>query len=1383
MDAVLASSRPASPAWRIRRRPCPFYQANRCLFANSCNFLHIVQPSGPSIVLNSASPQSIARTSVDSSIRGFNYEEDEDEDEDDDEDEDSSLSYGKADDELDSQTQDEDEEATNQPLTTSTSSTVFGATATSTPVGQHPHSLVVATNHPEPPSDPGYTSSPPTSGLGLILTPVSPPRPSRQEKASFDAGWHPSPSVSSLLLFDQPPADSPTIHALPLAKEFRPRVLPSARATLDDVADLPPLPPTPSDESRPVSPLAESPADVSQVRLLSHNDNSATSTSIATHDAQPSPSTRTGSRPQSIELPQVPRPTAVRESSSSQSVEHPQLTRLSAVRESIDNFTPSVSVPSSPHRKTRSSFRASWQASPSVSSPLLLGQPPTDSPLLKKFRPRVLPSARASLHDVADLPPLPLTPSDESCPSSPLAAPPTAPSKEDQLLGDEPRSPSFISSQDIRPGPSTLVESSPRSVQRLLLSQPTAARESIEHSVPSTVPSPPQEQASLDAAWHPSPPVSMPLPFGQPPTGSPEVPISPLAKKARPRVLHHARVSLHDLANLPPLPLVPDDEYRPASPLAAPPTPPPKKNKRLDDDLRLPTFIPFNNVPLGSSNSLESSPQPVELPEAPKPTAVREISSLQLAESPQFPQPAELPEAPEPPAVREISSPQLAESPRLLQPAAMYESSNARPIERLDLSPPTAVQESSSPQPIELPELPQPMTVRENPSSQQVEHPQLPRPTIAQETAITRLVAELSRSSAMQESFSSQPAELSELSQPTPLRGHFNSPSVEQAQLPQPNAVQGSSTPLVLEPSSRPHSPPIIGRRGSQDSTTSPDSASETGFHASRPWLKPLRLGSSASASDADPSSLPPSRRSSTISITSMHSPHPPSGPLRQRSRPPSLLPLETAYNSGRASVLTPTSASSPHQQHYRVPTSTRSYSLMSPAVLSPPPLSSPRSAPLLPTAQIFTSASRSLSPPHNQPLFSISQALASPPVRPTTPSPPPSIYSPSIAAADKASSALFFAIASDDNDRVAQSLREDTTITPDLRLGPQETPALEFAITNPALSNKLSIVKSLLEHGADPNVLYSSTAAEEELKPQVKSNMNPAMNYYVERAAALAKDKSAEILRNSDISGATGIAFRLVGQDCMLRRLQRALKVHVSGAVSTPFVAVFTGPSGLGKSYLAKQFGDVLGIPSLVINLSSLRSQTSLLDMRPAVGSSQTAGDATLQEFIAAHEGRRCVVVLEDIEKVEDINALHSLIVPFELGRFLMSSGLYVDTSKVLWFATSSLGTTSVLDAQLAGGDSVSDQQYGQLMKDARTELVSVLKAPLVSRIATVLPFVPFSDVEKSVLVCEAASALLARIGESYDPETMDAKVQEIVQGHLEIDGRGLLRAVAEQF
>ncbi|KAL1743722.1 hypothetical protein HDZ31DRAFT_6529, partial [Schizophyllum fasciatum] len=39
--------------WRVKTRPCPFYQQGKCLFAESCNFLHNVQikvPGGPTVI-------------------------------------------------------------------------------------------------------------------------------------------------------------------------------------------------------------------------------------------------------------------------------------------------------------------------------------------------------------------------------------------------------------------------------------------------------------------------------------------------------------------------------------------------------------------------------------------------------------------------------------------------------------------------------------------------------------------------------------------------------------------------------------------------------------------------------------------------------------------------------------------------------------------------------------------------------------------------------------------------------------------------------------------------------------------------------------------------------------------------------------------------------------------------------------------------------------------------------------------------------------------------------------------------------------------------------------------------------------------------------------
>lgn len=95
-----------------------------------------------------------------------------------------------------------------------------------------------------------------------------------------------------------------------------------------------------------------------------------------------------------------------------------------------------------------------------------------------------------------------------------------------------------------------------------------------------------------------------------------------------------------------------------------------------------------------------------------------------------------------------------------------------------------------------------------------------------------------------------------------------------------------------------------------------------------------------------------------------------------------------------------------------------------------------------------------------------ISRPLQTPNTAPPT-RPPSTMDSPH--AIGTPSPNLIFAIASDDVDQVRQALTHGDT-NPNERLGPQS--ALAFTITNDALENKLSIVKTLLAHGADPKGL-----------------------------------------------------------------------------------------------------------------------------------------------------------------------------------------------------------------------------------------------------------------------------------------------------------------------
>ena len=73
----------------------------------------------------------------------------------------------------------------------------------------------------------------------------------------------------------------------------------------------------------------------------------------------------------------------------------------------------------------------------------------------------------------------------------------------------------------------------------------------------------------------------------------------------------------------------------------------------------------------------------------------------------------------------------------------------------------------------------------------------------------------------------------------------------------------------------------------------------------------------------------------------------------------------------------------------------------------------------------------------------------------------------------------LIFAIAKDDPQEVERLLASGEATAND-RAGPDELPALLFAMGNDGLKNKTQIVKTLLAYGADPSVLQAMSSSPE---------------------------------------------------------------------------------------------------------------------------------------------------------------------------------------------------------------------------------------------------------------------------------------------------------------
>ncbi|KDQ33054.1 hypothetical protein PLEOSDRAFT_1060740 [Pleurotus ostreatus PC15] len=394
----------------------------------------------------------------------------------------------------------------------------------------------------------------------------------------------------------------------------------------------------------------------------------------------------------------------------------------------------------------------------------------------------------------------------------------------------------------------------------------------------------------------------------------------------------------------------------------------------------------------------------------------------------------------------------------------------------------------------------------------------------------------------------------------------------------------------------------------------------------------------------------------------------------------------------------------------------------------------------------------------------------------------------------------LIFAIASDDVDQVRQALTHGDT-NPNERLGPQS--ALAFTVTNDALENKLSIVKTLLAHGADPRGLEqevqktgsrrgsrdetyeSSASTTASADTSGLEQLDPATRYYIKRAGAAHTRQTSALIYRSFFRPLTKVRYEMVGQDRALEQLFKVLSIHSKQLSVAPIVVLLCGPSGHGKSLLARRFGSLLDVPTHTVNMTTVRSTLDLWRSY-SLSPYEEPSDSTLAEFLVENEGKRCVVVLDEIEKTEDPKTLHSLLMPWELGRCSFEAGSrHVDVRNVIWLGTSNVGQELVFDHHAARAEPetlMSREEYVQLMALLRPRVSEQLGTSILSRVTTVLPFVTFTMDEKMAIASEALHTLAGDLLKTISDDSLNMIIREGVGRYIPSEGaRSLYRAVSE--
>ncbi|KAJ7080411.1 P-loop containing nucleoside triphosphate hydrolase protein [Mycena belliarum] len=368
----------------------------------------------------------------------------------------------------------------------------------------------------------------------------------------------------------------------------------------------------------------------------------------------------------------------------------------------------------------------------------------------------------------------------------------------------------------------------------------------------------------------------------------------------------------------------------------------------------------------------------------------------------------------------------------------------------------------------------------------------------------------------------------------------------------------------------------------------------------------------------------------------------------------------------------------------------------------------------------------------------------------------------------------LLFAIGSDDPDAVRRVLEAGEAHATDTA-GPTGQSALEFTLANTQLSRRLDIARVLLAFGAQ---------ADEEGE-EVLGAVDPAMRYYLRRAEADLARKASALIHRSFFRPLTRMRYELVGQDRALEQLFRVLSMHSQQLSVLPVVVLLCGPSGHGKSLLARKFGALLDVPTHTVNMTTLRSAHDLWQAF-SMTLYEEPTTCTLAEFLVNNEGKRCVVVLDEIEKVEE-KTLWSLLMPWESGRCSFeASSRPIDVRNVIWLGTSNVGHDVVAEHHAARSlpdEVMSRDEYVRLMNLVREPVSKHMGPSVLSRVTTVLPFVPFTRDERTAICAEAFHTLGAQMVSHLTTDAFDALISSVLESYVPSEGaRSLYRAVSNQ-
>ncbi|KAI0547615.1 P-loop containing nucleoside triphosphate hydrolase protein [Xylaria curta] len=366
----------------------------------------------------------------------------------------------------------------------------------------------------------------------------------------------------------------------------------------------------------------------------------------------------------------------------------------------------------------------------------------------------------------------------------------------------------------------------------------------------------------------------------------------------------------------------------------------------------------------------------------------------------------------------------------------------------------------------------------------------------------------------------------------------------------------------------------------------------------------------------------------------------------------------------------------------------------------------------------------------------------------------------------------IFYIVETDNTDLVRCWIKYGGD--PNATCGPERFPLLAFAILHSRNTRtnqkRTTMIELLLTLGASPHVIpqafytpyntrlpASGSVIEEStdivderqkwcvprLERELVSALNLTQRYRLSQAikAESISRRVRTVLSRNRAERVLGLPYTIVGQYHAVKALRRRLTVQLALPSNKPLVFMFAGPSGHGKTEIARSLGELISTGIKTIDCTTFREEMELFGPRPPFRDYELG--SPLNNFLAINSGRCSIVFMDEFEKTtKDIH--NTLLIPFDQGEYLdRRDSTKIDCTRTIWILATNkfddyiLKFSELHQRQLF--ESQNEQKETKLLDQLNVELkkmcTSHFGAPLSGRVSEIIPFLPFTPEEQAVI------------------------------------------------